>query len=165
MNIKKTLLAATAALIIAPAVSFAADSTISVNVKAIVPDPKGMSVTAEGGWDATEQTLRWVETTEDFAAFRDNLNVKSTAAVTAHLQVTPQLRSDDDTVGISVKLAGKTLGVGSANREVIATEDEAKAGKLVAAEINAVKPTTGFKPGTYKGAVTMIFESNITSGS
>lgn len=165
MNIKKTLLTATAALIITPAVSFAADSAITVDVRAIVPNADGMSITAEGGWDSTAQTLRWDEDNEVFAAFRNNIRAKSSAAIEAYLDVTPQLRSGTDTVNISVKLDGAELGVGAASRKEVANVAQATAGKLIETEINAVEPTGGFVPGTYQGNVTMMFESAVADSS
>nr|WP_313508411.1 CS1 type fimbrial major subunit [Stenotrophomonas geniculata] len=167
MNIKKTLLAATAALIIAPAVSFAADTAINVNVKAIVPDARGMSITTETGWDATQQVLRWDAAADGgdgaFEAFYGNLNVKSPAAVDAYLQATPALRDGDKSIGLSVKLGGAALNVGALNKINIANATEAAAGKVVEAKIDAVKPVTGFEAGTYLGHVTMMFESAISS--
>jgi len=167
MNIKKTLLAATAALIIAPAVSFAADSAINVSVKAIVPDARGMSITTEGGWDAAQQVLRWDADADGgdgaFEAFYGNINVKSPAAIDAYLLETPTMRDGDKFIGLSVKLGGTALNVGAASKVNIATEAQAEIGKVVAAEINAVKPATGFEHGTYQGNVTMMFESAISS--
>ncbi|WP_338713238.1 CS1 type fimbrial major subunit [Stenotrophomonas geniculata] len=164
MSMKKYVLAAAAALIIAPAVSLAAteSKTITVNVSAEVQNTAGLQVSTPDGWEGLVQTLPWDTATSTLRELTGRvINIKSPAAISAYLTAPAQMASAGDVVDLQVKLDNAVVGSTSANKISVATDQQAAAGRSLAFAIAPTAPSGGYKQGTYAGQFHLIFESDI----
>lgn len=159
MNIKNTLLATAAAMILAPATSFAADFPITVSVEAVIPGENGLQVSAVGGWDTITQPLRWDIAAQDLKPLNQQLDMKSNAAIKAFLVNDAALTSAGNTVPLTVAVNGKALSAGASASVDILTAAEAAATKRVGVDIRPTKPAGGYQEGKYTGVIYMMFES------
>lgn len=159
MNIKNTLLSTAAALILAPAASFAADFPVTVSVEATIPAANGLQITPVGGWDAITQQMSWDIASQDLKPINQQMDMKSNAAIEGYLTSAAALTSGANSLPIVVAVNGKPLPVGAATKIEILTEAEAKASKRVGVDISTTKPGAGYVEGKYAGQVYMMFES------
>ncbi|MEI2260061.1 CS1 type fimbrial major subunit [Stenotrophomonas indicatrix] len=165
MNIKKTLLSAAAALIIAPAASFAAE-TVAVQVKASVPASDGLQIGPPSGdtWLSTAQEFRWDMQTQSLNSITGkNLILRNSSAISAYLADAPSLTSGGDSIALGVELGGKALAVGAAAAVEVASAAQAATGHQAEVKLVPTAPTGGYAEGTYTGTVTMMFDSVVTS--
>lgn len=162
---KHSLLAATAALLIAPAIAMAATAetkTITVNAQADVPNTAGLQVSTPDGWEGLPQGPIWDtarETLVDSAA--RVINVKSPAAISAYLTAAAQMASAADVVDLDVKIDNVALPTTAATKIQVANATQAPAGKQLTFVISPNEPADGYKQGSYTGQFHMVFESDI----
>lgn len=164
MNLKNTLLAAGAALLLAPSASFAAveSKTITVNVVAEVQNTAGLQVSTPDGWEGLPQTLPWDTATGTLKELTGRvINVKSPAAISAYLTAPAQMASAADVVDLQAKINNVEVPATAASKIVVATDTQAAAGKSLAFAIAPVAPAGGYVAGNYAGQFHMIFESDI----
>lgn len=159
MNLKKVLLSTAAALVIAPAASFAADFPVTVSVEAIIPAADGLQITPVGGWDAITQTMGWDIARQDLRPISQQIDMRSNAAIEGYLTNDAALTSGANLLPMAVRVNGKTLATGAAGKVEILTAAEAAASQRVAVEIATTKPGNGYVEGNYAGQVYMMFES------
>ncbi|WP_329763444.1 CS1 type fimbrial major subunit [Stenotrophomonas geniculata] len=166
MKFNKTLLSAAAALIISPAVSFAADIPVNVRVEAVIPTADGLRVDTKD-WGGVTQNMSYDINSDTLSPIRKQLSVKSNADVYAYLQSPASLTSGNDSLSLTVALGATELKVGAANKAEIAKKADAEAtnGKTMDLTITAADaPSTGYVAGSYIGEVMMMFESTPASG-
>jgi hypothetical protein len=163
MNLKTTVLAAAAALILTPAVAMAATEQfpIQVTVEATVPSATGLQISPVGDWAGQTQNMRWNIATQRLDPILQQVDMKSgLGAINAYLTTEAMLTSAGNAIDLTVAVAGQDLQVGAANAVEVATPTEAAASKRVAVAITAAAPTgEGYVQGTYQGNVFMMFES------
>lgn len=159
MNIKNTLLATAAAIILAPATSFAADFPITVSVEAVIPAKDGLQISAVGDWNTITQPLSWDIAAQDLKPLNQKLDMRSNAAIKAYLVGDALLTSAGNTVPLTVAVNSKALSAGAPAAVQILTADEAKATKRVDVDIQPIKPNNGYEEGSYTGVIYMMFES------
>jgi len=159
MSFKKTLLAAAAALILVPAVSLAADFPITVSVEAAVPAANGLQISPVNGWDAVTQRMGWDIVTQDLKPIKQQMHMKSNAAIHAYLTTDAKLTSANNELPMNVSVHDQELKTGVVDKVQLLTETEAAAGKRVEVVISTTKPTAGYVEGNYSGQVFMMFES------
>lgn len=157
MNFKKTLLAALA--IAAAASAHAEVRTLQATVKAIVPNPDGLIVTAVDNWDNAPQTMPWDDVTESLGALNNEVDIKSPSAVSAYLADAANLSDGEHLVPMAVSIGGQSLAVGADGKVRVATAGEASSKVRKPTQISAAKPSGGFEPGDYSGVVTLVFEN------
>ncbi len=164
MSLKNYALAATAALLITPAVSLAAieTKTITVNVEADVPNTAGLQVSTPDGWEGLPQSLPWDTARETLNPLTGRvINIKSPAAISAYLSAPAQMASAADVVNLTVSLDNVTVPALAASKITVANAAQAAAGRSLAFAITPVVPADGYKQGVYGGQFHMIFESDI----
>lgn len=159
MNIKNTLLSTAAALILAPAASFAADFPVTVSVEAVIPAANGLQITPVNAWDSITQNFSWDIANQDLKPISQQMDMKSNAAIHGYLTTAAALTSGANSLPLTVVVNGKPLAVGAADKVEILTSVEAAASKRVGVEISTTKPSGGYVEGTYTGQAYMMFES------
>lgn len=163
MNLKTTVLAAAAALILTPAAAMAATEQfpIQVTVEAVVPSSAGLQISPVGDWAGQAQSMRWNIATETLDPIQQQIDMKSgLGAINAYLTTEALLTSAGNAIDLTVAVAGQDLQVGAANAVEVATPTEAAASKRAAVAITAAAPTgDGYVHGSYQGNVFMMFES------
>ncbi|WP_312328593.1 CS1 type fimbrial major subunit [Stenotrophomonas sp.] len=163
MNLKSTVLAAAAALILTPAAAMAATEQfpIQVTVEATVPSSTGLQISPVGDWAGQTQQMRWNIATQSLAPIQQQVDMKSgLGAINAYLTTEAMLTSAGNAIDLAVNVAGQELKVGAGNAVEVATSTEAAASKRAAVAITAAAPTgDGYVHGTYQGNVFMMFES------
>lgn len=163
MKLSKTLLAATAALMISPGVALADSMSITVGVEATVPVADGLQVDAVGDWEGTNLTMGWDIDNADLKPISKQLDIiNKSGGVQAYLADPAVLASDSSlaTIPMTVTVNGKELKAGSAATVEILNATEAASVKRVGMIIKATKPTAPavYAPGSYVGNVTMVFD-------
>ena len=163
MNLKTTVLAAAAALILTPAAATAATEQfpIQVTVEATVPSATGLQISPVGDWAGQTQNMRWNIATQRLDPILQQVDMKSgLGAINAYLTTEAMLTSAGNAIDLTVAVAGQDLQVGAANAVEVATPTEAAASKRAAVAITAAAPTgESYVQGTYQGNVFMMFES------
>lgn len=163
MNLKTTVLAAAAALILTPAVAMAATEQfpIQVTVEATVPSATGLQISPVGDWAGQTQNMRWNIATQRLDPILQQVDMKSgLGAINAYLTTEAMLTSAGNAIDLTVAVAGQDLQVGAANAVEVATATEAAASTRAAVAITAAAPTgESYVQGTYQGNVFMMFES------
>lgn len=163
MNLKTTVLAAAAALILAPAAAMAATEQfpLQVTVEAVVPSATGLQISPVGDWAGKTQTMRWNIATQRLDSIQQQVDMKSgLGAINAYLTTEAMLTSAGNAIDLAVNVAGQELQVGAANAVEVATPVEAAASKRAAVAITAAAAgEAGYAHGSYQGNVFMMFES------
>lgn len=163
MNLKTTVLAAAAALILTPAAAMAATEQfpIQVTVEATVPSATGLQISPVGDWAGQTQNMRWNIATQRLDPILQQVDMKSgLGAINAYLTTEAMLTSAGNAIDLTVAVAGQDLQVGAANAVEVATATEAAASKRAAVAITAAAPAgDSYVQGTYQGNVFMMFES------
>jgi hypothetical protein len=163
MNLKTTVLAAAAALILTPAAAMAATEQfpIQVTVEATVPSANGLQISPVGDWAGQTQQMRWNIATQSLAPIQQQVDMKSgLGAINAYLTTEAMLTSAGNAIDLAVNVAGQELKVGAGNAVEVATSTEAAASKRAQVAITATPATgDGYVHGTYQGNVFMMFES------
>ncbi|WP_367345903.1 CS1 type fimbrial major subunit [Stenotrophomonas bentonitica] len=163
MNLKTTVLAAAAALILTPAAAMAATEQfpIQVTVEATVPSANGLQISPVGDWAGQTQQMRWNIATQSLAPIQQQVDMKSgLGAINAYLTTEAMLTSAGNAIDLAVNVAGQELKVGAGNAVEVATSTEAAASKRAQVAITAAPATgDGYVHGTYQGNVFMMFES------
>jgi len=156
--VKRILLALPLALLGATCALAADPIEKQVQVIATVPTATFYVEPVGGGWMNDPQELPWNSFQSAFGTINKQLQVKSTVGAIAAYLMSPAVISDGaNSIGLDVKVAGKSLGTASA--EVVNAAD-ANAGSVVGFQIAAKAPGTGsFVPGNYQGLVSMVFET------
>ncbi|NBF14551.1 CS1 type fimbrial major subunit [Pseudomonas paraversuta] len=154
----RSLFAAT--LLASSSAAFAAAVPFDLNVKAIVPSATGLAVWDNTGWSTSDLNMAYDHNVKDFKTVGGPLNIKGgTTAVKSYLVFEPKLLDASEVIDMEVKVGGVALKVGSAAAVDVATAAEATAGAIKEVQISAIEPATGYKEGSYAGAVHMMFES------
>jgi len=163
MNLKNTVLAAAAALILTPAAAMAATEQfpLQVTVEAVVPSATGLQISPVGNWAGQTQNMRWNIATQRLDPIQQQVYMKSgLGAINAYLTTDAMLTSAGNKIDLTVNVAGQDLLVGAANAVEVATTLEAAASKRAAVAITAAAPAgEGYAHGNYQGNVFMMFES------
>lgn len=163
MKLSHTLIAAAAALFIAPAASFAAQETFeqTINITATVPNANGLVVSDPSGW-TQNAVMSYNANTSSLNPAAGNLSVKSPAEIKAYLSFAPALTSAAAAASIPlvVRVDNVELGIDPATATVVATAGQATNVKPLFVQI-ARKDTAALVAGNYTGVVNMMFESNI----
>ncbi len=154
--VRKPLLALPVAALVASS-AFAADPIEKqVMVTATVPTA-AFYVEPVGDWMNDPQDLTWMPVSGSFRPLTKQLQAKSTIGpITAHLLTPPAIVSGIDTIGLAVKVGSTTLD--TTPKEVLSAT-QAAPGTLVGFEVATIEPSGGYKPGTYRGLVNMMFET------
>jgi hypothetical protein len=163
MKFSCTLLAATAALILAPATSFAAKETFEqvINVTATVPNAAGLVVSDPTGWTQSA-VMSYNATTSSLNPVGGNINLKSPAEIKAHLSFAPALTSAGAGKSIPLKVLVDNVALESdpAKAKVVAAAGQATNVKPVNVKIDRAD-STALTAGNYTGVVNLMFESTI----
>lgn len=163
MNVKTSLLAGAAALILTPAAAMAATEQfpLQVTVEAVVPSATGLQISPVGDWAGQTQAMRWNIATQRLDPIQQQVDMKSgLGAITAYLTSDALLTSAGNAIDLTVNVAGRPLQVGAANAVEVATPVEAAASKRASVAIVAADAgDDGYAHGNYQGNVFMMFES------
>ena len=153
-----------AAYLAIPLLAFAAGSAVAadaiekqVQITATVPTANFYVEPVGGNWMNEPQEMAWNSFQGTLEPVRKQLQAKSTIGpITAHLLYPAAVTSGLDAIDLDVKIGTTVLTTNAA--EVI-DEAQANAGALVDFEVAAKEPAGGFKPGSYQGLVSMMFET------
>lgn len=163
MHLKSHLVAAAAAMMLAPAAAFAATEQypLQVTVEATVPSATGLQISPVGDWAGQTQTMRWNIATQRLDPIQQQVDMKSgLGAIQAYLSTEAMLTSAGNAIDLTVNVAGKNLQVGPGNAVEVATATEAAGSKRAAVAITAAAAGGGgYVHGSYQGNVFMMFES------
>lgn len=136
--------------------------TFSVEVN--VPHPT-FYVVGDDGWESRTQLMTWNEQRFALSDINRLIKAKNTqGGINVWLDSAPVLTSQfiNDSIPLKVTIAGKTVGVGSAQKSELLSPGEAVRERTLALNVSqqqafTQRPTSG----TYEGAVTLIFDSGI----
>ena len=159
---------ACAALMMAAFGANAASPTVDFNVEATIPD-NAFYVTPVNGWDTQTQKMSWSEGGMTLNSFNQQLQMKNSGGgIKAYLSSQPVLTSSTgtDAINLDVKIAGKSLPLDASSAIELYNSSEAATEKTATVEVSQ-KETLTSRPagGNYMGAVTMIFDTEASSGS
>ena len=153
---KMTLLAA---LLATASGAGAATSQVDFNVEAVIPDNE-FYVTPVNGWNAQTQKMAWNAATKSLAPISQQLQMRNDkGGIKAYLAGEPVLSSSGgaDNIALDVTIAGQTLPTNATNAVTI--YDNASVEKTATMTVSQKGTTPG--PGTYMGAVTLMFDAVI----
>lgn len=162
---KKLLLAVTLATVWGNAL--AETSKLQLTVEARIPSDN-FYVTPVGGWGGQVQNMTWQPGTSSLEPLQKTLEMKSTLGpIQGYLEEAAILYSSNgqNTIPLNVKVADKTLGVGSASKVEVMSATNAAVSKRVTLALEPVKPSNGYQAGQYNAVVNMMFESVAPTGS
>ncbi|MBF8723384.1 CS1 type fimbrial major subunit [Pseudomonas guariconensis] len=135
-----------------------------VQVTAQIPTDQ-FYVRPVGSWIGYPQALQWNAALQEFGAIRKQFEAKSSLGpIKGYLFDVAEV-SDAATgnkFGLKITMHGKELKTTATE---LLTAAQAGAGAVMDFQIAAVKPSGGYKVGTYNGFVNMVFESAAPSGS
>lgn len=154
---KRSLLALPLTLLFAGA-AFAADPIEKqVLITATVPTAAFYVEPVGGNWMNDPQDMAWNSFQGSLTPVRKQLQAKSTVGpITAHLLSPAVVSSGLDAIDLDVKIGATTL---TTNAIEILTEAQAAPGAIVDFEVAPQVPAGGYKPGSYQGLVSMMFET------
>ncbi|WP_144171632.1 CS1 type fimbrial major subunit [Pseudomonas sp. Kh13] len=153
-----------AAYLAIPFLAFVAGSAVAddaiekqVQITATVPTANFYVEPVGGNWMNEPQEMAWNSFQGTLEPVRKQLQAKSTVGpITAHLLYPAAVTSGLDAIDLDVKVGTTVLTTKSA--EVIDAA-QAGAGALVDFEVAPKQPAGGYKPGSYQGLVSMMFET------
>lgn len=152
---KMTLLAA---LLATASGAGAATSQVDFNVEAVIPDTE-FYVAPVNGWNAQTQKMAWNAVKGTLDPISQQLQMKNgKGGIKAYLAGEPVLSSSGgtDTIGLDVTIAGQALPTNATN--AVTLYDNAgveKTATMTVSQKAGAKPG----PGTYMGAVTLMFDA------
>ena len=163
MKISHTLLAAAAALVIAPSISFAAKQSydLPINVTADVQDPAGLVVSDPTNW-TQNAIMSYNHLTDSLNPVSGNIMVKSPESITAYLTSPPALTSAANGTSIPLKVLvdNTELGLVPGSAATVAAKGQATNGKSINVKIDR-SGTGALAIGNYTGTINVLFESDI----
>jgi len=149
-----------AVLALSSSMAFAAgEARHSINLVASVPTKEFHVLPVDPDLIVKDQVLSYNPVSGDLSTLRAQFDTKNTnGSIAASLESEAFLSNgvDADKVPLTVSFNGKALKL---TPEEVVGEVESTPGKRVDLVIAPTKPGTGYKPGEYTGAVTMIFDA------
>ncbi|MDI3271144.1 CS1 type fimbrial major subunit [Pseudomonas sp. MDT1-16] len=161
MSRQTSLALGTGILMLMSASAFATREEHTFEVLVEIPTPSFYVIPSEPDWIHRDQVLPWNLNTATLGGLRKNFDVKhDTSAIQARLESEPYLSNGNDEQNISLQVSfnGQLLSHESPPRRVVSAT-EAMMGGRFALEIQPKVPVGGFQPGSYYGAVQLIFSA------
>jgi hypothetical protein len=149
------------ALMLSSAPAFAAREEHRFEVSVDIPTLGFYVIPAESDWIHREQTLPWDVSNSRLGRLRKNFDVRHDAgAIEARLESEPYLSNgrDEQNISLRVNFNGRLLSH-EPQPQVVVPADYARTGGRFPLEISPRTPAGGFKPGTYRGNVHLIFSA------
>ncbi|WP_265452918.1 CS1 type fimbrial major subunit [Aeromonas salmonicida] len=114
-------------------------------------------------WTNNIQKLGYNSNTKKLEKLTKQLEARSSiGTITGYLPSKPTMTSGANSIELNVSVGGLPLGPQSV--EIINADDASK-GKIVDFSVTAADaPPGGYKPGDYKGVISMVFESEAPKG-
>jgi hypothetical protein len=126
-----------------------------VTVSAVIPTTAFYVEPFGGNWMNDVQELGYQPTTDTLLPVRKQLQAKSTVGpIEALLINDAAISNGPDSIPLVVSIAGTTL---TTTAKPIMTD--VTAAKILDFQVDAPKPSGGFKPGTHQGVVNMMFQT------
>ncbi|MHC8337749.1 CS1 type fimbrial major subunit [Pseudomonas sp. HLT2-19-2] len=148
-------------LMLMSASAFATREEHAFEVLVEIPAPSFYVIPSEPDWIHRDQILPWNLSTGTLGGLRKNFDVKhDTSAIEARLESEAYLSNgnDEQNIFLQVKFNGHALSHELPPRKVVSAT-EAMMGGRFALEIQPKVPVGGFQPGSYYGAVQLIFSA------
>ncbi|AIR91713.1 CS1 type fimbrial major subunit [Pseudomonas cremoricolorata] len=128
-----------------------------VLITATVPTANFYVEPVGGNWMNDPQDMAWNSFQGALTPIRKQLQAKSTIGpITAHLLSPAVVSSGLNAINLDVKIADTVLTTTPAQ---ILTDVQAAPGAIIDFEVSSQVPTGGYKPGSYQGLVSMMFET------
>lgn len=141
--------------------AYAAKEVHEFEVSLYVPKPVFYVLPVETDWMHLNQHLEWDIVNSRLGSLRKRFDVRNDGgAIKANLLGKPVLSNSfpGQEIVLSVLFNGRVLN--DVTSVEVVTPTEARMGSRVLLEIVPVKPTSGYRPGSYYGSVNIMFNAD-----